>query len=671
MIKFNESTTTKDSLDISKDYFFFIKDIFNEYSKYLKQYKTLMVSFTKKLNQLQEKFGQSLLDLDKIKNKYRIFKIKDIFELISVVPNIVQKLANNFNSSVKGLEPIIQEIDKILSEKINIDKKDEDELEFDSIKNNLMKCYKTIDKNKLSFMNKMSSAEDTILKYYSNIENQNFLKEKNKKDKDKLDNITTKEQLEQYISQIKKAETQYLSSFDSIIDIEKSFNNISQKYKKDLSNFSLDLTQELKKIILDTTLMLKNSFSEPLSEIAIIFESLNDFEKNVNLKKIIDDSFNIDKNIVKKQPKQYKIKIINEPKMLNGKRNPNCLIFDLEDGFETVEYYKDYATLNTINQLYENFELVEKDNKFNYKKEFNKIKTKEITKKLLSYADDGKKKKFSDTGNIKITQEEINILKDILNDHSNRVIFLLELSTFRATGLYCVPKDIFDLFNDLFIIMTNTIGRDKDFPCAKNLIILSQTYYHLNEGNKGNKHYLQDDLKNNKIFKNIKFWEEYMDFSIEKEIINSIEQDKRNGTLIKKTQKESDDKYANIIFAQLVSIADNMISFGCDTKNVKEIIKPKIKHYNINEESIKVIDDIIHKDKKNLRKSISLSEEIKSIDINKLIEYYKNFDVFGNKSNIDLNNNQNDEKLEDIYEDKEIVIEKKEESNEGEKDDKK
>ena len=227
MIKFNESTTAKDSLDISKDYFFFIKDIFNEYSKYLKQYKTLMVSFSKKLNQLQEKFGQFLLDLDKIKNKYRIFKIKDIFELISVVPNIVQKLANNFNSSVKGLEPIIQDIDKILSEKINNDKKDEDELEFDSIKNNLMKCYKTIDKNKLSFMNKMSSAEDTILKYYSNIENQNFLKEKNKKDKDKLDNITTKEQLEQYISQIKKTETQYLSSFDSIIDIEKSFNKLN------------------------------------------------------------------------------------------------------------------------------------------------------------------------------------------------------------------------------------------------------------------------------------------------------------------------------------------------------------------------------------------------------------------------------------------------------------
>ena len=684
MIKFNETTTPKYSLDISKDYFFFIKDIFNDYSKYLKQYKTLMVNFSKKLNQLQEKFGQSLIDFDKIKNKYKNSKIKDLYEFISVVPKIVQKLADNFNSSVNGLDPVIQEIDKIISEQINIDKKEEDEIEFDTNKNNLIKCYKTIDKNQSIYLNKMRAFEDAIYKYYSNIENQNqnLPKEKGKKDKDKLDNITSKEQLEQYITQIKKIETQYISSFDSISDIENSFNNISQKCKQDLSKYSLDLTNQFKKLILDTTLILKNSFSEPLVEIAIILESLNDLEKSLDIKKIINESFNTDKTIENKKPKKYMIKILKEPKEIEGTRNPNCNIIDLEDGFKTLEYYKDFATLNTINTLYKNFDLIEKDDKFNYQIEYNKIKSKELAQKILSYADN--KKKFEETGNIRVTSEEINNLKELLDDHSNRVIFLMELNNFRATGLYGIPKDIFDLFNDLFELMTNTIGRDKDYHSAKNLIILSQTYYHLDEGIKN---YIHDNFKKNKIFKNMKFWEEYIYFTIEKEIIRNIEMDKKNGTLIKKTQKESDDRYATVVFSQLVTVADNMISFDCDSKNIKEIIKPIIKHYNINEESITIIDDILHKNKSNLRKSISLNEEIKKVDINKLIEYYNNFDVFGNKSNLDLNNNDenndNDDKqneeinkneiLEDIYNEQEIneKKEEKKEENEGENEDKK
>ena len=159
-------------------------------------------------------------------------------------------------------------------------------------------------------------------------------------------------------------------------------------------------------------------------------------------------------------------------------------------------------------------------------------------------------------------------------------------------------------------------------------------------------------IQKNEIFQNFKFWEGYTQFTIEKEIIKSIQNDKKNGTLIKKTQKESDDMYATVVFAQVVSVADNMISFNFDTKKIKEIIKPIIKHYNINEESIKILDDIIYKD--NVRKSVFLSDEIKLVDTNKLNNYYQNFDVFGNKSIISSNENQGDEidkveKLEDIF----------------------
>ena len=657
MLKMTERSSLVDSLDLSKDYYFLIKDTFNEYAKYIKQYKIISLNFVKKLSQFQEKFGQPLLDLEKMKNKYKNIKIKDIYELISLFPKIVQKLINSFNYSATGIDNIIQNLDKILLEKINIEKKEEDELEFDTAKNNLIKVYRNIDKNKNLFSNKMNNIEDMIYKYSSFIykENQNLPEDKNKKDKDKKekdknDNLITREQLNANITETKKAETQYLSSFDSISDLEKSYNTISQKYKQNLSKTSLNLTHELKQVILDTTLILKTSLSDPLNEIALMLEKLNDIEKNNNLTKVVNDSFKTNQSISNQKPKLYKLKLLKEPKIIEGKRNPKSHIIILEDGFDQLEYFDTYSTLYTIHTLYENFNLVEKDKNFNYKKEFNKLQTKEFSDKLLSYIKKDKSK-ITDTGNINLKKGEITKFKELLNDHNNRVVFLQALNTFRSKGLYGIPKDIFDLFNELFILMSNTIGKDKDYHTAKNLIILSQTYYYLNEGNK---HYLLEGIQKNEIFQNFKFWEGYTQFTIEKEIIKSIQNDKKNGTLIKKTQKESDDLYATVVFAQVVSVADNMISFNFDTKKIKEILKPIIKHYNISEESIKIIDDIIYKD--NVRQSVFLSDEIKQVDMNKLYNYYQNFDVFGNKSIINSNSNDNlddeinkVEKLEDIF----------------------
>ena len=655
MIKLIERSSLVDSLDLSKDYYFLIKDTFNEYSKYIRQYKIISMNFIKKLSQFQEKFSQPLLDLDRMKNKYKNIKIKDIYELISLFPKIVQKLIDSFNNSATGMDNVIQNLDKILLEKINIEKKEEGELEFETAKNNLGKFYRNIDKNKNIFRNKMSFTEDMVYKYYSigYKENQNVTEEKNKKErdkkeKDKNDNLITKEQLNASITEAKKSETQYFSSFDSIVDLEKTYNNISQKYKQNLSKTSLNLTHELKQVILDITLLLKASLSDPLNEIALMLEKLNDIEKNNNLSKIVNDSFKINKNIERQKPKLYKLKILKEPKIIDGKRNPKSHIVILEDGFDQLEYFDNYSMLQTINTLYANFDLIEKDKKFNFKKEFNKLQTKELSDKLLSYIKKDKSK-ITNTGNINLQKEEITKLKELLNEHDNRVVFLQALNTFRAKGLHGIPKDIFDFFNELFILMCNTIGRDKDYHTAKNLIILSQTYYYLDDGNKL---YLLEGIQKNEIFQNFKFWEGYTQFSIEKEIIKSIQNDKKNGTLIKKTQKESDDMYATVVFAQVVSVADNMISFNFDTKKIKEIVKPIIKHYNINEESIKILDDIIYKD--NVRKSVFLSDEIKLVDTNKLNNYYQNFDVFGNKSIISSNENQGDEidkveKLEDIF----------------------
>ena len=633
----NDIVQMNDSFDLSKDYYYFIRDTINDYTKYIKQYKLVNISLSKKLSQFQEKFGQNLLDKEKLKNKYKNFDIKNIYEITSIVPNIVQQLINNFNFVANALDPIIESLDNIFNEKINMEYK----LEYESIKNNLNKSYKNIEKNKNIFFNKMNYVEDTIYKYYTNKNknNQNNIDEKNNKN----ENLLTKEQLNTVINDGKKLEAQYLSCFDTILDLENSFDEISKKLKLNYSKYSLDLTKKFRIIISDISLILKNNFSEPLNETALMLEKINDFDQKVNIEKIIYDSFRINKLIVKQKPKKYRIKIFKDSIKIKGNKNPKSHINYLEDGLDELTYFEDYPSLNTVNYLYNYFNLVEKDFKLDLKIELEKLQTKNISQQILLYIKKDKNE-IKDTGNILISKDEIKKLKELLNAHHNRVIFLQDLNTFRAKGAYGIPKDIFDLWNDLFTLMTNTIARDKDFHTAKNLIILSQTYYYLTEENY--KYYMFEILKKNDIFRNYKFWEAYIYFSIDNEIIKTIKNDKRNGTLIKKNQKESDDLYGRIVFAQLVSMADNMINFNFDMKKLKELIKPIIKHYNLNEESITIIDDIIHKN--NLRKSILLNDEIKQFDVNEL---YKNFDVFGsiNLNIIDDPNNNNNEKLEDIF----------------------
>ena len=623
-----------DSVDFSKDYYYFIKDTINDYSKYLKQYKIIISNYRKKLSLFQEKFGQPLIDLDKLKIKYKNFDIKFMYEITSIVPNIIQLFMNNLNCSMTGLDNVILNLDKIINEKLNLEKNEEYEKEYEFAKINFNKNYQNLEKSKNNFMNKMSNIEEIIYKYYFNINKfqqssvdmnnsinnnkGNNGNNKKEKDKDKNDTLMTKEQLTNNIIETKKIETQYFSCCNS--DFEKAFNNISNKIKLKFSEKSLDLTNQLKKIIFDTTVILKNNFDGHLNEIVMMIEKVSDNNLNKKFQKIVNEAFQVNRDISKPKPKYYKIQLLNEPKEINGKTNPKNHIISLEDGSDMMKYINEYPTLYTINTMYENFDLLEKEYKFILKIELKKLQTKEISTKLLSYSKK-EKSEIKNNGNILISKDEINKLKDLLNEHFNRVVFLQDLNTFRAKGCLSLPKDIFDLWVELFILMAKTILRDKDYYTGRNLIILSQTYYFLNDDK--NKIFMQRDVQKEEVFSDYIFWEGYIQDSIEKEIIKTIKSDKKNGTLIKKNQKESDDFYGRVVFAQLVSIADNMINFNFNRKKIKEILMPIIKHYNLNEESINIIDDIIHKN--SLRKSVLLNDEIKKLEGNQL---YKNFKLF-------------------------------------------
>ena len=646
------------NMNISREYFSFIKDIYSDFIKYIKQYKTIASEYTKKMQQLQEKYSFQLMDLNKSKKKYSNIHTKFIFSITSTVPRILSQLIQNMDLFINQADTTIKTLENTIKEKTTAALKYQEM--YDESRVNLLKNYKNIDKYKELFMNSMSNSEDIILKYYNNKININEEKnKKEKKEKEKIEKKITKikntfdlslnkEQMNTSISNSKKLEIQYKNAFESTEKLEQNFNKLAEEATVNVKKLSCELIIKLKDIILDFVVLLKNSYKMPLSEIDIQLPKLSNFENNSTYEKKINESYILNKKLTCYKLIKYKLKCFCIPSTIDEKYNPNNHIVRTEDGYEELSFIDDKPTFLTIKEMNENFDLIDIE-EMDLKLEEEKIKVRELTLKLLSFD----KKPISDN-NILLSENEIKELDNSFDKHYNRVLFLQALGTFRSKGIYSFPIDLYDLMYKFFTTIINTIARDKDFHSAKNIIILSQTYYFLENGKKK---YLQEKIKNSQLFQSSNFWKEYLEYSIEKEIIRSINHDTKNGTLIKDSKKESDELYGNIVFSQLVPITDNMIDFGLDRKTIREIIKPIIKHYNMNEQSINIIDDVIHKNSE--RKSVLLNEEIKQIDIRFLYSNYKNFDrnskiqiedenmcdKISIKNEVDLFN------LENIYED--------------------
>ena len=135
------------------------------------------------------------------------------------------------------------------------------------------------------------------------------------------------------------------------------------------------------------------------------------------------------------------------------------------------------------------------------------------------------------------------------------------------------------------------------------LIVLSQTYY-IEEGTR--KKYLQESFKENKVFKDKNFWEEFLCYSINKEIMKTLDLDQK----VKEDKEKSDYKYSNIVFAQILTLIDNMFEFDLDCETIKEVLNPKISVYKLNDMFKETINDVILSKQEQKMKEL---EEIKKL----------------------------------------------------------
>ena len=195
-----------------------------------------------------------------------------------------------------------------------------------------------------------------------------------------------------------------------------------------------------------------------------------------------------------------------------------------------------------------------------------------------------------------ISEQEKEKIKEFLKEISYRQFFLQKLNDLRSHGVFKIEKKNYLIIGELLNFILDELSKinpNQDHYSAKSVIILSQAFYIQEEDNKKKK-YLQELIQSHPLLKKKNFWDKFVNISIASEILDSQKTDSNYNW----HKMEDLKKFSNIVFAQLVPIADNMVEFGVTVDTIKEIIQPVIDYYSISKENEEMIYGLLEGKKK-------------------------------------------------------------------------
>ena len=560
-----------ENINISVDYFNFIKDIFSDYMQYIINYKIIVSEYLKKLTIFQEKYAYKLLGIEKDNTRNKNVQTDHIFSLTSPIPKIIDKQIENLKMSINEFDSQIEKNNKFIKEKEILSSKFQ--LMFEESRKDLLKKYKEIDKLRDIYNINMANTEDTINKYL------------NKKD----NNTVTKDQMKNMIASTKKIEKEYRNLINSTKLYEETFDSLYLSSLENFKKLSSDTSNQMKDSIIDFIILLKNNMKIQSLEIDMYLPDLSGLDEIKSIENIIMKSYRKNNKLIHVKPDKYKLKVFKKKNEGEGKTEEIILdtnpIFNFDDGFDEMILISEENIIKTIKIMKENFELFD-DNNLDMELEEEKLSCYQLTQKIFNL-------EKNQLLNEAPSEEEINKLNTLLDKHHNRVVFLQLLSGLR-NKLYEIHQQTFDILTKFFNTIINIVQRDKDFYAVENIIILSQTYYMKGEKD-DDKLYLHNKIQSNEIFKSKQFWDEFLEFSINKTIIKSVDNDVKTGNILKENKKDSEDKLGNLAFSQIFTHANNMREFGLDKETIQQIVFPKIEKFRIKKELIENIKGIINK----------------------------------------------------------------------------
>jgi hypothetical protein len=231
----------------------------------------------------------------------------------------------------------------------------------------------------------------------------------------------------------------------------------------------------------------------------------------------------------------------------NFKSNINFLNIETNDEFNRYIYTIELFRKNLDTNIYPDIS-IEKEKERNIQRE-----------KILNLIKNEKNN---------ISAEDKNELYTLLKkDDYYQKLFLSILNKVRNNGKFMKDKELITMIGDVFNIIIDTSEIKKDYDAVKHCIILSQTFYYVDD--KKQKIYIIDLIKNSKWLHNTDFWRNYVDLLIIKEFIkyqNSHKEKDLNIFMNNKISDKTQDKIGELLFSQLMPSVNNMIELNVEKK---------------------------------------------------------------------------------------------------------
>ena len=569
-----------ENVTLSLDYFYSLKEISSTFLDYIKQYHFTSVEYHQKLLLLNITHKSKISDIsNKITKKQLDFS--QILDFINSIPKIFDAYLDNLLFFTEEITKQIDSFDVKNIEQIVTTC----ETQFNSFKKDLINKTKEVNNTKTNFFSEMEKTEIITYSYYYLNPNYNS----NISEKYKNENVTEAE-MNMKILDTKEIENVYKKEINEGRNQEMKFIENSKFHSENIKKFTNELMEKIKKFILEFLMSLKNNFKLPVNEIDSFLPQLIKLNDSIKLDETIQKKFKnekMGKSLF--NPEKYNLRIFQKTK--KKKENNEIIdeivdkVEDLEDGLDMVTFITDEISVYTLEKM-KKFELINvKDINLEIEKE--KIKMNQLTIKLLSNIN----KESSEKVKLDISTKELDLIEAKLEKHHNRIIFMQKLNKFRVLGNYQLSNTMYTMLSKFFIQILNYILEDNDLATAKNIIVLSQTYF-IKEGQR--KIYLQEAIQGHELFQEKAFWENLLNFFMQKEKQKYKKNMEKNEII-----KEEEDNFSKLAFGQIMTICNNMIDFGFDKHEIYKLVEPKIKHYQLNESFISNIKTVLGFDEEN------------------------------------------------------------------------
>jgi len=597
----NLSEIETQNMNTSLELFEILKQNAEEYCSYIKKYKECTAAYYDKLSKLT-------FNIKKDNTINKNLNISRIFAILNKVPELVNQQQDGIKKIVESLDLTLKPLENVLKNEIN--SLEEPKKLFEE---NKKKYSKNMAKNK-KLMDSLSLTEKKIIKYYVS----------KKKQKDFSEEKTT---MINSLKETKLLEYDFLESNNGVNNYHWIFQEEALKSIEDIKSHIRIILENLNSSVLFFLFVFNNCYSPCVNFVQE--EKKKNESKPIDTKQLINDNMTINTFTLEELPSdKYKIKILNNPESerlpysvditnyedpsKNGLTNfpilmtfTNNIINFFNKDNDDISDDIIFSNLNKIDLLglakkfYHNFKMVSKTN-YDIQSEEEKINVKNYTDKLILM----KKYKKSKKANEKLTYEEKKKLLQLVKKKENREIFLSRLNKIRSFGNFEYPKKVFDEILNVFKIILDQIEVDQDPFSFQFCVILSQTFYFLENGQK---EYFCKFLNYHKVFHNPEMWKKLTDYMIKEKTdkYNDIEYKIQNKKY-SDDEKQKQDKLNQIIFAQLLSVSNNMCDFNFDIDMAEKIMMEYIKKYNIEEAYTQMIMDIIN----NKRNEINSKSEI-------------------------------------------------------------